>query len=95
MARRTLEAIATDKGGKSTDPLAKRLGNMASSGMLQPTLAAWAKEVRLVGNVGAHADPLDTVSKEDASQLIEFLQALMDYLYVLPFELAQRRAAKP
>ncbi|MYN10291.1 DUF4145 domain-containing protein [Massilia sp. FT127W] len=96
MARRTLEAIATDKGGgKSKDPLAKQLANMAASGLLQPALADWAKEVRAVGNSGAHFDPIDTVSNADASQLIEFLQALIDYLYVLPYDLAQRRAARP
>lgn len=95
MARRTLEAIATDKGGASSDILAKRLSKMAASGLLPPTLADWAKEVRLVGNTGAHADPIDTVSGADADQLLAFLQALLEYLYVLPFELDQRRAAKP
>lgn len=96
MARRTLEAIATDKGGgKSKDALAKQLANMAASGLLQPTLADWAKEVRAIGNSGAHFDPIDTVSNADASQLIEFLQALIEYLYVLPYDLAQRRAARP
>lgn len=96
MARRTLEAIAADKGGgKSKDPLAKQLANMAANGLLQPALAEWAKEVRAVGNSGAHFDPIDTVSNADAAQLIEFLQALIDYLYVLPYDLNQRRAAKP
>lgn len=96
MARRTLEAIAADKGGgKSKDPLAKQLANMAASGLLQPALADWAKEVRAVGNSGAHYDPIDIVTSADAAQLIEFLQALIDYLYVLPYDLAQRRAARP
>jgi hypothetical protein len=96
MARRTLEAIATDKGGgKTKDTLAQKLSNMAATGVLQPALADWAKEVRAVGNSGAHHDPIDTVSNADAAQLIEFLQALIEYLYVLPYDLAQRRAARP
>jgi hypothetical protein len=31
-----------------------------------PTLSDWAKEVRSVGNAGAHFDPLDDVSLADA-----------------------------
>lgn len=94
MARRTLEAIAVDQG-ESTGALAQRLTNMATRNLLQPTLAEWAKEVRLVGNAGAHFDPMNTVSKDDASQLIEFVRELAKFIYVLPFELSARRSAKP
>jgi hypothetical protein len=45
------------------------LKNLAARGLLLPTLADWAKEVRLVGNIGAHFDPMDTVSKDDAEKL--------------------------
>jgi len=94
MARRTLEAIATDKGETSGD-LAKRLANMAAKGLLHPTLTDWSKEVRLMGNIGAHFDPINDVSPEDARQLIDFIRELAKFLYVLPFELNARRAAKP
>jgi len=90
MARRTLEAITVDKG-ETTGVLAERLKKLAASGVLQPTLADWAKEVRLVGNTGAHFDPMDSVSKEDAEQLNAFVRELMRYLYELPAELARRR----
>lgn len=94
MARRTLEAIAVDRG-ESTGTLAQRLTNMASRNLLQPTLAEWAKEVRLVGNSGAHFDPLKPVSKDDATQLIEFVRELIKFIYILPFELNARRTAIP
>ncbi|MGZ3240890.1 MAG: DUF4145 domain-containing protein, partial [Burkholderiaceae bacterium] len=63
--------------------------------LLQPTLADWAKEVRLVGNSGAHFDPINIVSKDDASQLIDFVRELAKYIYVLPFELNERRSLRP
>ena len=94
MARRTLEAIAVDKG-ETTGTLAERLRSMSSKGLLHPTLADWTKEVRLIGNLGAHFDPINKVSQDDARQLIDFIRELAKFLYVLPFELNQRRASKP
>lgn len=94
MARRTLEAIAADKG-ETQGVLADRLKSLATKGVLQPTLADWAKEVRLVGNVGAHFDPIKQISKDDAQQLISFIRELMRYLYELPADLSRRRAPRP
>jgi hypothetical protein len=90
MSRRSLEAITVDKG-ETTGALADRLKRLAASGVLQPTLADWAKEVRLVGNAGAHFDPIDNVSKKDAEQLAGFVRELLRYLYELPAELVRRR----
>ena len=90
MARRTLEAITVDKGetkGRLTD----RLNNLASKGVLLSTLADWSKEVRLVGNVSAHCDPISSVSKKDAEDLISFVGELLRYLYELPADLSRRR----
>jgi hypothetical protein len=94
MARRTLEAVTVDKG-ETTGTLVQRLNALSSKGLLHPSLAEWVKEVRLVGNVGAHYDPIDTVAVSDAEQLINFIHELLNYLYVLPWELDARRSAKP
>jgi hypothetical protein len=90
MARRTLEALTVDKG-ETTGDLASRLKSLAAKGVLQATLADWAKEVRLVGNVGAHFDPIKKIDKKDAEQLVSFVRELLKYLYELPAELARRR----
>lgn len=90
MARRTIEAIAVDKGEK-TGPLAHRLAKLGSEGILHPALIEWTKEVRLIGNQGAHFDLIDTVSKEDAQQLLDFIRELLKFLYELPAELYRRR----
>lgn len=94
MARRTLEAITVDKG-ETSGTLAQRLLALSAKGVLHPSLSDWAKEVRIVGNAGAHFDPMDTVSVKDAQQLVSFIRELLNFLYVLPFELDARRAAKP
>lgn len=90
MARRTLEAITVEQG-ETTGTLAERLGNLADRSVLHPTLAEWAKEIRLIGNVGAHFDPIDTVTRDDAQKLLSFVQELLRHLYELPAELNRKR----
>lgn len=90
MARRTLEAVAADKG-ETTGPLATRLRNLATRGVLPPDLADWATEVRKIGNTGAHFDPMDMATMEDARDLVNFLRELLRYLYEMPAELRRRR----
>jgi hypothetical protein len=92
MARRALEAVAVDQG-QTSGSLYERLAALASAGILLPTLADWATEVRLIGNAGAHFDPLETVTRHDAEQLLSFLQELLRYLYEMPAELARRRGS--
>src|SRR5690606_10501977 len=92
MARRTLEAIAVDNG-ETSGTLAQKLTKMSEKGILQPNLSDWSKEVRLIGNKGAHFDPMDIVSKEDAQQLLNFIRNLLKYLYELPAELNRRRSS--
>jgi hypothetical protein len=94
MARRTLEAIAVDKG-ETNGTLASRMNELSKNGHLHPSLVEWIKEVRLVGNSGAHYDPIDLVRSEDACQLLDFIKELLNYLYVLPWELNERRKPKP
>jgi len=90
MLRRTIESIAVHFG-EDHGPLAQRLQKLADRNILQPSLSEWAKEIRLVGNQGAHFDPAEMVSMDDATQLMSFVQELMKYLFILPAELQRRR----
>ncbi len=94
MARRTLEAITVDRG-ETKGTLAERLKALGAKGVLHPTLSDWAREVRLVGNTGAHFDPMDQVTVQDAQQLVNFIRELLKYLYELPAELRRRRSPSP
>jgi Domain of unknown function (DUF4145) len=91
MARRTLEAVTADKG-ETTGALVARLNNLAARGVLPPDLADWATEVRKIGNTGAHFDPLEIATMEDARDLVNFLRELLRYLYEMPAELRRRRS---
>lgn len=90
MSRRTLEAITQDKG-ELNGTLAERLNALSQRNILHPTLSEWAKEIRMIGNLGAHYDPINTVSMEDAKDLLAFVRELLKYLYELPAELSRRR----
>lgn len=90
MARRTLEAVTADKG-ETDGVLANRLKVLATKGILQPELAEWAREIRVIGNTGAHYDVLNKASMEDARDLMNFLRELLRYLYEMPAELQRRR----
>lgn len=90
MARRTVEAITMDKG-ETNGTLAERLVRLRDRGILQPALAEWATEVRLIGNIGAHFDPIQSVSLDDSRELLAFVRELLRYLYELPAELSRRR----
>lgn len=94
MARRTLEAVTADKG-ETQGVLADRLKALAAKGILLPDLAEWAREVRVIGNTGAHYDPLSQASMEDARDLMNFLHELLRFLYDLPADLKRRRTPKP
>lgn len=90
MLRRTLEAITVDRG-ESNGTLSQRLKNLSDNGIIHPTLQEWTKEVRLIGNNGAHYDPLTKVELADAQQLKLFLRELIKYIYEMPAELNRRR----
>lgn len=90
MSRRTLEAITIDKG-ETEGVLAKRIKNLIDKGILDRNLGEWATEIRLIGNSGAHFDPINDVEKEDANQIILFIEELIKYVYVMPTEIARRR----
>ena len=94
MARRTLEAIAFDKGETSKKVLFKKLNALTDKGILHPNLSDWANEIRLIGNIGAHFDPITEVSTEDAKDLISFVRELIRYLYELPAELDRKRSSR-
>jgi len=93
MSRRTLEAITVEKG-EPDGTLAKRINCLTSKGILDKNLGDWANEIRLIGNVGAHFDPINDVESEDANQIILFIEELIKYIYIMPAEIAKRRKRK-
>jgi hypothetical protein len=97
MFRRTLEALVVDRGGAGAQGAAKRnlasaLSELASEGVLDRNLAEWAKEIRVVGNVGAHFDPQQSVDQGEAENLSRLTRQILHYVYELPASIRRTRA---
>lgn len=89
MCRKGIEAICIDKGAVGGN-LAAKLVKLKTSGILEETLYSWATELRLIGNDGAHSHDM-IVTQQDANDSIDFLDALITYLYHLVDQYNQLR----
>jgi hypothetical protein len=95
MARRAVQGVAIERGAKDA-PLNAQLRELEASTTLHPTMVERADHIRLLGNAGAHrgADGLETVSEDEAREVVRFLDELLRWLYELPAETAAARAAR-
>lgn len=50
-------------------------------------------EIRIVGNAGAHFDPMNDVKQAEAENLAKLLRSLLDYLYEMPARIQRTRAS--
>lgn len=96
MLRRTVEALVIDRGSEAAKKaletnLAKALKVMAGDHVLDANLAEWANEIRLVGNVGAHFDPIRDVDLAEAQELAKLTRQLLQYVYELPASIQRKR----
>jgi len=91
MCRRTLEGLCKhhDKNSKN---LATGIQSLHSKGIIDKSLFEWAEALRRDGNLAAH-DMQATISGDDAKDLIDFSEAILDYVFVLHdrFEEYKRR----
>ena len=96
MIRRTLEAVARDFKPDSKT-LFDGLKTMRAQGVISEELLEWGDHLRFIGNLSAH--PTDeVVTKEDASDAMEFLNAILEIIYDLrpKFQaMKQRRPKSP
>ncbi|MGC4796390.1 DUF4145 domain-containing protein [Micromonospora saelicesensis] len=95
MVRRTLEGICR-LNSVSKRTLFEGLRELQQRGQIDDRLMEWAEELRTLGNQGAHFTGTK-VSREDASDAVDFAEAMLDYMYVLTVKFAEfksRRASK-
>lgn len=91
LCRKALEAVCAELG-HAVGPLAGRLASLSGDGLIDQTLAEWARELRLSGNRAAH--DLHSVSKQDASDILDFTFNFIEYIFTLKrkfLEFKQRR----
>lgn len=92
MCRRAL-AEAMDDLGAEGETLFAQIDNLEVERKITPDLKNWAHEGRLAGNLGAHGDKQKKWADEiDAKEAFEFCQWFFRYVYVLPKQLAERKA---
>ncbi len=87
---RTLEAVCNYE--KATGKrLSDKVNNLANSNRIPRTLAEMAHQLRQIRNFGAH-DAEDEVTEEDVPIILDFLDAILEYLYVAPAKIAAVQA---
>lgn len=81
-----LKTIAPELGGM----LAGRIEALGKAGKLTPAIVEWAKEIKNLGNDGAHE--LDSISREELSQLRGLTDMTLQYLFTIPAMVQTRRS---
>lgn len=79
MCRKTLEGICSAHG-ITVKNLGESLKEMKINGIIENKLFEWAEALRISGNEAAH-DVNITVSSQDAKDIIEFTDALLEYVF--------------
>jgi len=80
--RKALEAICRHQGVQGRN-LAEGLNVLAAAGRLPPTLVDAAHQLRLVGNIGAHAKTID-LEQSDVRDVLDLARFIVDFLYAAP-----------
>ncbi|AZL13803.1 hypothetical protein CXR25_13970 [Brevibacterium aurantiacum] len=93
-ARATLEAIIKDQGIVDNMRLAQKIGKMQETGSITKLLTDQAHSIRLVGNDMAHGDFDMLPDREEVEHIVEFMDALIDTLYVQPAKLEAAQAKR-
>lgn len=94
MCRKTLEGLCAEHG-VSGRPLVQQIKELKDRGVIENRLFEWADTLRMSGNEAAH-DVAVTVSGEDARDLLEFTNALLEYVFTFreKFEAFQKRRSE-
>lgn len=86
---------ALDVGTQVMDPalkpltLYKRIENLHETGRITADLKEWAHHIRVNGNDAAHDE--DEFTEDEAKDLMNFTDMLLQYLFTMPGMLAERR----
>lgn len=78
--RKALEALSSEHGVSGN--LFHKIDELHKTGVLDDRLKAWAHDLRQLGNEGVHQIE-KSPTKEDAADSIEFLDAIILYVYTL------------
>ncbi len=94
MCRKTLEGICVEHGVVGQN-LVSSLRELKDKGVIEARLFEWADALRIYGNEAAH-DVNIMISAEDARDILEFTNALLEYVFTFrdKFEAFKKRQAE-
>ena len=86
MTRRTIQKACLNLGADKNKKLWEQIKELNDDDKLHRDLSDMATEIRHLGNDGAHplSDNIDEVDVDDAKEILDFTQELLDDLYVRP-----------
>lgn len=91
MARSALQLALRDNKATGKN-LKQEIDDLAAKGVLPPIMKDWSDQVRDLGNDSAHPIPAQGLTNpQDACDIVQFLDFLLEYLYTLPFRIRQYR----
>lgn len=92
MCRKTLEGICAEHNIKRK-VLADSLNELKKQGIIESRLFDWADMLRISGNEAAH-DLAVTVPADDARDILEFTNALLEYVFTFKDKFEQYKKRK-
>jgi hypothetical protein len=92
MVRRAIEGFCAENGVKNQN-LHRSLQDLVERDVIDKRLLEWADGLRILGNVGAHFSE-DIVTKQDASDALDLVEAMLDYVYVFAVKFQQFKARR-
>ena len=94
MARSALQIALRNQGAKGRT-FKDEIEDLTLKKILPPIMKDWSGEVRELGNDVAHPVPgQDETDPNDARDVINFLDFILEYLYTLPHQIARFRKRK-
>lgn len=94
MARSALQLALRSHNAKGAN-LKQEIDDLASKGILPPIMQGWSHNVRELGNDSAHPNPdQQPTNPRDASDIVGFLDFLLEYLYTLPKKINEYQSRK-
>jgi hypothetical protein len=92
MVRRAIEGFCAENGVKNQN-LHRSLQDLVERDVIDKRLLEWANGLRILGNVGAHFSE-GIVTKQDASDALDLVEAMLDYVYVFAVKFQQFEARR-
>ena len=89
MCRKVLETSCKHIHPKGSGNLKKRIDTLADQHIITPAIKDWATEIRGIGNETAHEEA--PINKRTATDIINFTEMFLMYIFTLPGQLAERR----